>query len=169
MTAILVLSFSMPLVEWNLITSFLDGGGATSHRMNFRVQPQEGIMKNLKGWLVLAIDGQYHAARWFAAPILALGLMAWWFNASRLLNRRLLLLAVGILLCSAVYQFFPLLRFELAESLPVLGAYQFHRFTFLNPLLWLVFAMLSVRAMGIKPKHLYAILVLQLALVFTSN
>jgi hypothetical protein len=149
------------LANFNLIFGFLKGGMLT-HRLDWHfenVTLKSVFIESVKTFF----QCQYHAANFLALPIYILLFL----GIFRVNKFRVLFLSIAIALgfIALFNGCYPVVRYLLQDYFSVIKAFNFNRFTFLMPILWLV-VILAARQCRVVSGLLFNVLMLAQILLF---
>lgn len=165
------LFISFIIANLTTLHSFLFSKGYTSHRSEW-ITEQHSLAFAVKQFFYTLIKGQYHSSSFIAIPIYIFALITLFYIIKE--RRKIATIAkpvilIGIIvLFEVVYQF---IKFSIQNSIHILTAFQFDRFTFLIPLLWFIILGISIRYTinRIRMQFLYIVIILQALLIIWSN
>ncbi len=129
-------------IEFNLISAFFFDKKFISHRALFRFLEPNLEYEYTKG-KELFFNTQYHSGKLKTKWILCVGIIVLLFKRSKkIFILKILLLVLIIVMFSIIY---PFIRFYFGDYFSILKSFQFDRFYFFLPILWILLLAFSLR------------------------
>ena len=166
LSGLLILGFGYLLVEFNLITSYFSNT-FISHRKEWIIEPFV-FSASLKESVQFFIQTQYHTGAFFTIPIIIAALIALTIKKKSNLFLYLVLSIVSIVVFYFIFKFS---KCELGNTIALFKTFQWERFYFLMPMLWILLLFVCVNYITSRySKYIaFALLAIQLVAIIAGD